>query len=75
MSKQILAPTKPEECPHFGQELPAGWRCPPCPLAEACFEAYENPAVVAIPGWAPLSKTHAVHTTTSTTSRSRLPEM
>jgi rubredoxin len=29
----------PESCPGFGQELPADWTCPPCPLKDACYEA------------------------------------
>jgi rubredoxin len=71
MSKQIAAPTKPKDCPHFGQELPSEWRCPPCPLAKACFEAYANPTTF-IPDWTPPSNTSAMHPTTPSTSQSQM---
>jgi len=34
-----LVITKPGDCPGFGQELPAEWVCPPCPIAEECMAA------------------------------------
>jgi hypothetical protein len=72
MSKQFAAPTKPKDCPHFGQELPTGWRCPPCPLAKACFEVYTNPAAF-VPDWALPPTASVAHQTTPPTSQSRSP--
>jgi rubredoxin len=72
MSKQTAAPTKPKDCPYFGQELPTGWRCPPCPLAKACFEAYTNPATF-VPDWTPPPNTSTAHQATSPTSHSQTP--
>ena len=73
MSKQTLPPTHPKDCPHFGQELPPTWRCPPCPLAKACFEAYENPTTFTFSDWIPSAKTGTTSTTTSSTSHAQLP--
>jgi rubredoxin len=75
MSKQSPTPTQPKDCPHFGQELPSDWRCPPCPLAKACFEAYENPTTFVFPNWTPLSKTGVAHPATSSTSNPQFPEV
>ena len=74
MSKPIAAPSKPKDCPHFGQELPPGWRCPPCPLAEACFEAFENPAAFTFPhDWTPPANTGAAQAAKSSTAQAQLP--
>ena len=72
MSKGTPAPTNPKDCPHFGQELPPGWRCPPCPLAEACFEAYENPAAFTFPNRIPPPTSGTTPTTQSSTSHAQL---
>ena len=71
MSKQVATPTKFKDCPHFGQELPPGWRCPPCPLAKACFEAYTSPAAF-VPDRTLLANIGAAHTTTPASSQSQV---
>ena len=46
----MTLPTRPQDCEHFGQELPTGHHCPPkCPLAKACFEAYEKASCLICP--------------------------